>query len=160
MFDKILDRFFVVLGALIFMQLPFFIEQYQHQLKGHVAELKWQVNFIHNNAQLAGKSDEEFIKKFARSEDPDLTSQGKMMQETQKRFEKRNRALLKLQSSTPWAKPFLFIFFLQKDIFFSTFESFYPGVSFSYESFFYILVGMSFGYFLYRLLRLPFAMKS
>lgn len=154
--SKMMDRLFVVLGALFFLQLPLFIHQYEHELIGHVAELKWQNEQIQKAATKSGKQLQSYLNKFLESPDHDFSYQGKTMVQTAIRFEKLSHGLLKLQKANALSRPFVFIRFLQADIFLSTFHHFEPGLNFTREACFYAICGMLFGFLLFVSLKFCF----
>lgn len=151
--SKIFDRFFVVVFALIFLQWPFFIHQYEHELVGHVAELKWQNEQIEKAALKSGKTTDHYIKKFVEHDDRDFYEQGKTMTLTKKRYQKLSQALLKLQNAGSFSRPFVFLIYLQSDIVLSTWQHFKPGLTFTGEACFYAVGGMLFGFCLFLFIK-------
>jgi hypothetical protein len=127
------------------MQLPFFITQYTHQLRGHIDELKWQVEQMTIAASLSGKSLDQYISKFIENSDHDFASQGMMMSTVTQRFEKLSDAWIKLKKSSSFTRPFVFFRYLQSDIFSATFKDFKMGISFTWESIIFGLIGILFG---------------
>lgn len=152
--QKILDRFFVVFGAFLFFQFPLFIHQYQQQLIGHVYELEWQVVTMRDAASKSEKSLDQYVKKFLNHPDPDFSRQGMVMNRILTRWEKLTTSLLRLQQASILTRPFMFLRYLQWDIFKSTAETFQPGISFTLEGLVYALLGMINGYLLFHLLGL------
>lgn len=151
---KILDHLLVVFTALLFLQVPLFMHQYQLQLVGHVAELQWQVDHMRQSAAQSGKDLDQYTRKFIDSDDPDFSRQGAMMQHIQKRWNKQSRALFQLNKASLFLRPWVFLFYFQWDIATSTVATFEPGIPLSGEGLIYALIGMGAGYGLYRLLAL------
>jgi hypothetical protein len=150
--SSILDRIFALLGALLFSQFPFFIQQYTQQLAGHVAELQWQIGALAQLASQSGKSLEQYIQKFSNSIDPDFSLQGHFMQGLVQRFDRLSEGLQALQQATVWERPFIFIQYFHQSIASATYENFKPGLAFTVESAAYLLCGLLVGYLLYQLL--------
>jgi Protein of unknown function (DUF2937) len=147
---------FALLGALLFSQIPFFMQQYTQQLAGHVAELQIQIAAIDKLAGQSGKTLQQYIEKFSSNSDTDFVLQGHFMQKLFDRFNEMSEGLNALQQATPWFHPFVFIKFFQTNIGLSTYASFKPGLSLTLESGLYMLAGLLFGYLFYQLLRKTF----
>lgn len=152
-FTGILDRIFAVASALCFAQLPLFMQQYQQQLYGHIAELKVQVDAMQRVASATGKSLPEYISRFTSSGDPDFMGQGQLMGEMVERTFSLSEASQSLSSATVFQKPFVFFSHVNWDIASSTFSNFQIGVPVSVEGLIYGFVGIIFGYFFFQTLR-------
>ncbi|MBS4168396.1 DUF2937 family protein [Parachlamydia sp. AcF125] len=148
----IIDRLCVVCGALLFSQIPSFIQQYSQRLAGHVAELKIQTTALAQAAHLSGKTIDQLIAKFLASGDPDFIRQGELMQHTFVRFHHLSTALAHLQESNAFSRPFIFFSQLDPAIAEGTFKDFAFGVSLTIEGGIYALGGMIIGALSYRLL--------
>lgn len=149
---RLLDRAFAVVGALVGAQAPMFIQQYNQQLSGRVAELKLQIEAIINIAAQSQKSIRQFIQRFIDSGDPDFMRQGDLMLSMNERYEGLLNASHQLSSATVISKPFVFIREFNWEIARSTFADFQAGVPFTLEGFCYALVGVGFGYGVFYLL--------
>lgn len=149
---KIVDRFCSVLGAIILMQMPLFMLQYQHQLRGHVAELQWNKARIQEGAARSGKNSEEYLQKFLKSSDSDIYEQGLLIQKQEWRLEKLARAQQKIQGASSFARPWIFLFYCESEILLSTYHFFTPGISFNYETLLYAVVGILLGHLLFQIL--------
>lgn len=148
-----LDRFAAVVGALIFSQAPMFIDQYTSQLRGHLAELQYQINAIKEAAHLSGKDLNQFIQKFITNGDIDFVRQGEIMQKMSERYESISLSYLKLHGASPFTKPFVFLSNIESDIVKSTYANFHLGLQFSIEGIIYALIGVLFGYGIFSGLR-------
>src|SRR5437868_3357216 len=100
MLSKIMDRLFVVAGALIFVQAPLLMHQYRTQLRGHVAELQIQVSMMRHHAQETGKTLEQYIHKFVSSSDTDFSYQGQLMKGMVARLESLSGGLFEMDHAT------------------------------------------------------------
>lgn len=147
---KILDRFFVVFFALIFLQLPLYMQHYQQNLVGHVDELQWQIDSMREVAFESGKTLEQFIQKFVGSEDKDFSGQGELMTQMVTRWEKMSASLQSLIHASVVTRPLLFLFHLRADVASSSFRTFTFGIPFTLEGVIYAATGMLVGYFVYR----------
>lgn len=159
----LLDRIFAAISALLFAQLPLFMQQYQQQLLGHVAELNIQVNAVSEVAAASGKTLPQYIHRFLVSGDSDFMQQGQLLHNMVERSLSLAQASQSLLHASAFEKPLLFVKYLNWDIASSTVRYFQPGLPFSTEGFLYGFVGILFGYatclgmkrflkFLYRLL--------
>lgn len=143
--QKILERIVISLCVILCMQLPFFITQYTHQLRGHIDELKWQVEQMTMAASSSGKNLDQYISKFVHNSDPDFANQGLMMRTVMQRFEKLSDAWMQLKNSSAFTRPFVFFRYVQSDIFSATFQDFKMGISFTFESIVFGLIGILIG---------------
>jgi len=149
----IIDRVFVVAGAVCFAQTPHFFQAYTQRLGGHVAELKIQSAYLHVSAQKTGKTVAEYVHKFLTHLDPDIALQGEFMQTMQERFVTISSAYHAMVDSTVLTRPFQFLRHVQWDVAQMTLKDFQFGLSLTLEAGLYALVGMGVGYLLFCLLR-------
>jgi Protein of unknown function (DUF2937) len=148
----ILDRIFVVVGALLFSQAPLFMHQYRQQLAGHVAELQLQVEVMRNAALLSGKTLEQFVSKFLQSSDTDFSRQGQIMQGMVQRWHELSEGLHSLDNSSIWARPIAFFSHFNIQVAKSTLNSFTIGIPITMEGLIYAILGIFFGYALFHLI--------
>jgi hypothetical protein len=141
----LLDRVFAVAGAVIFSQIPNFIDQYQQQVTGRMAELQLQINIMERVAATTGKTLKQYILKFLSSTDPDFYNQGEVIQQMLLRFESLVQALNALKEASAFTKAWALICHFDYEIARSTFSSFVVGLSFSLEGFIYAFIGLVFG---------------
>ena len=158
--QKTLERIVISLCVILSMQLPFFITQYTHQLKGHLDELKWQVQQMERSALLSGKNLDQYISKFINHSDRDFANQGSMMRRVSDRFEKLSHAWMQLNNSSLFNRPFMFIRYMQLDVFYATIDHFKMGISFTLESIIYGLIGILLGSGFYSVVALCFHQKK
>lgn len=158
-FLKIIDRCFAVAGALILMQAPEFMQQYQQVLAGQVAELEYQVGLVEQVAAKSGKTMQVYIEKFLESGDADFVEQGKLIEGMIKRCTKMKEALTSLQVAKWWSKPFRFVATLQPPVAKTAYTHFQPGLALSWEGGLFALIGVILGYGTFHLLTLPFKRK-
>lgn len=151
--SKIVDRLFVVAGALLFSQTPLFMQSYSHQLQGHVSELNLQIAAMRKVASHSGKSLEQYIGKFLQSPDADFSSQGQLMQGMMDRYNHLSESLLALQNATVWEKPFLFLKNFNTDIAKATWNSYEIGIPLTLEGAAFAALGMGLGYLFFLTLK-------
>jgi len=144
------DRLCAVVGCLLFLQLPLFMQQYQQELKGHVAELEWQVSLITNAAQLSGKTLDQYIHKFMTSGDIDFARQGEILSAMVVRWNALSNSLNALNHASVWERPYFFFSTFNYEIVKSSLETFQVGIPLTLEALVYGLLGMLLGYALYR----------
>lgn len=146
----ILDRICVVVGALVFAQIPLFIHLYTQRLAGHTAELSLQVEQLRQAAQMSHKTLDEYISKFLQSNDSDFSRQGEWMQHLVQRWEALSNAYMKLQQASPWDRPVQFFHYFDLQIARPTMESFEFGLPFTLEGGVYALLGVACGFLFFR----------
>lgn len=146
---RLFDGIFVFVGGLLFSQLPFFTQQYQQQLMGHIQELKLQVDALNRIAETLGKPLDQYIQKFRESSDPDFASQGSFLNVMVERLNELNATLTSFQEASVLKRPFVMLAHFNSDVAASTWSSFSFGLSFTVEALVYFLLGMSLFYFLF-----------
>lgn len=151
-FGSLLDRLFIVAGAFIGSQIPQFMQQYTQRLAGNVEALQKLIGQLNHMASLSQKTLEKYIQKFKISEDPDFVQQGDFMQGILNRWEELHEALVHLNQSSIWVRPYYFLKDLQADIAHSTISSFHPGLSLTLEGLCYAGIGMILGWIFYQIL--------
>lgn len=154
--DKMMDRIFVVLGALILLQMPLFMQQYHLSLQGHAKELDYQIEKINQAAQKSGKTLTEWIKKFATSSDSDFAQQGILMEDMLTRRDELSTAMSAWQNASPFKRPFVFLHYYKTDIVNDTWKMFQFGIPFNLEGLAYGAVGILLGYMMYCTISLSF----
>lgn len=147
------DRIFVVLGALIFSQVPLYMHSYSLQLQGHVAELQIHLDTLQDIAFQTGKSLEQYVQKFILSPDADFRLQGEAMNRTIERSHSMSEALYTMEHATIWERPFFFIRYLDWQTAKSTMANFEIGIPLNMEGAVYAVVGILVGSTLFFLIR-------
>jgi hypothetical protein len=149
---KFIVKVFVVIGALLLLQAPLFMQECRQQLSGHVLELRLQVNNMKQAASGSGKTLDEFIEKFRRNGDSDFARQGEVMHQMVSRFQSLSKALSSLDQSNVFTRPFVFLWHFNYDIASATFGAFALGIPLTFEAVVYCLVGIFIGYGIFVLL--------
>jgi len=154
----LIDRICAVSGALIFSQIPLYMQDYQQRLSGHLAELQSQVQGMRQAAALSGKSLQQYVAKFQSSPDIDFKNQGALMHEMIQRFQQLNEGHQALLNSTVYSKPLMFFKYIDAKIAKSTWASFEWGLNLTVDGFLYALLGIVCGLMVYGMLSKLFRM--
>jgi hypothetical protein len=141
-FESILDRAVSAAGALIFIQIPSFLVQYQQRLGGHVDELALLIKKYKSAASDNGRTVEEYIGLHLQSDVKEFVSTGKIMAENMDRFTGLSEALKSLSGSKGFMKFYSFIKDIDFDIFKAALKNFVPGISFSVDTVLYGALGI------------------
>lgn len=149
----LMDRVFAVAGAVIFAQLPLFMQQYTQQLVGRESELRMQVDAMRHAASITGKTLEQIIGKFLASSDVDFVNQGEVMLSLVGRWHSLSESLTAMQRSSVWERPFAFIAHMNLDTFKSTVSHFTMGIPINAEGGIYALIGIAVGYLVFAAVR-------
>jgi hypothetical protein len=144
------DRICIVLGALLFVQTPLFMAQYQDQLIGHIAELEYQVDALQRTATASGKNLNQLIDKFLASSDKDVVRQGQFIKQMMERLDQLAEALSALTLSNAFNHSWVFLAHFNTTIGLSTWQNFQPGLPFTIEGGIYAAIGMGMGYLAYQ----------
>lgn len=149
----VIDRVCAVICAVLFAQIPLFVQQYSQQLIGRVAELRLQVAGMKQAAAVSGKTLEGLIAKFLSNADPDIVRQGELMDGLVQRFNGMSQALNSLQNSSVMERPFVFVAHLNGETFMSTLHNFTIGIPLTVEGGVYGLIGIVIGFCLFSAIR-------
>lgn len=150
---EITDRIFVVGGALLFSQLPLYMQQYEQRLAGHIDELRYQLDAIRKLALQSGKTLDQYIDKFISNADADFSSHGTFIHAMQLRFVKLSDALSQLNEASVFRKPFAFFRHFDLSMGKASLYDFKPGLLLTVEGICYAVLGMAAGYALFKLLK-------
>jgi len=142
--ESILDRAVSAAGALVFIQVPAFIVQYQQRLGGHVDELAHLIRKYKSAAADNSRTVEEYIGLHLQSDVKEFVSTGRIMTENMDRFTDLSSALKSLTESKGLIKFFHFIKDIDIDIFKAAFKNFVPGISFQIDTILYGAMGIIF----------------
>lgn len=152
----LIDRIFAVLGALVFAQLPLFMQQYQHQLFGHIAELRVQTQAMETIAAAGGKTLPQFIQKFTESADPDFMRQGELMFGMTDRLQTLSQGMEAISAASPLSKFITFFQHVNVDIAKATLTDFRPGIPLTLEGGAYALAGVAVGFLFFYAIKKTF----
>lgn len=148
-----LSRLSAVAGALIFSQLPQYLQQYTQRLGGHVNEIGRLVEQLQMLALQSGKSLSQYIDKFTRSNDPDFAQQGEWMQTLVERHAQLSAAWEAITHATPLTRLSAYLAHHQSEIAKTTLAFFQPAFPMTVEAGIYALIGALIGYLIYRCIK-------
>ena len=137
-----LDRLLCVLGAVLFSQIPEFMQQYLQRLGGHLDEARRQLaNFTRTAAQ-SGLSLDQLIHQTSANSDPAVAKLGAVMGESATRVETLEAARSALLDAHVWSRPFVFLQHIDRQIASGTWQDFKPAMPTTVEGLVYALFGM------------------
>lgn len=150
---EFIDRIFCALFAILFAQLPLYIEQYVHVLSGALAEAKLSYEDIKMRASMLvpPMTVEEFVQHHLDSEDSAFRASGEHFRESILRYEHYQSAIEQFSTCSVWSKPFVFL--QNKEAHLIEALDFKPGLPFSTEGLVYVLVGAFVGFLIVSLIR-------
>ena len=138
----LLDRALCVFGAIIFSQVPEFMQQYLQRLGGHLDEARRQLAQFQATATQSGLTLDRFIAQTTANAEPSVARLGGVMTETVARVESLAAAQSALEHASLWSRPFIFLARLDLPIARATWGIFKPGVPTTLEGLVYALAGM------------------
>jgi hypothetical protein len=147
-----LVRLSAIAGALIFSQLPQYLQQYTQRLGGHVVEARLQVEQLQLLAARSGKSLPQYIHKFIASHDLDFAQQGEWMQQLVDRYTELSLAWEALINATPFTRLYACLSHFQSDVAKAVLAIFQPAIPMTAEAGAYALIGAVLGWASYRFL--------
>jgi len=137
------DRLFCVFSALLFTQVPRFIELYTTRLAGHVTEAERIVNRFVEVAKGFNLTLSSYIAKFLALSDPEIRSQGELMQESVDRLHALSTGYTHLIDASWYMKPMVFIRYGDWDIVRATMDNFSFGLSFTTQTLAWMVIGIA-----------------
>ena len=140
--DGLLDRTLCVLGAVLFSQIPEFMQQYLQRLGGHLDEARRQLQQFQDTAAQSGLTLDRFIAQTAATAEPAVARLSGVMTETVARVDNLAAAQAALEHATMWSRPFVFLRHLDPAIARATGVIFKPAVPTTLEGLAYALAGM------------------
>lgn len=141
-FDSLIDRILCVLGAVLFSQIPEFMQQYLQRLGGHLDEARRQLAIFRDTAVKAGATLDQFIHQTGASPDPGVARLGGVMADAVERVGALQSAHDALLHSSLWTRPFVFLRHLDLEITRATGAIYKPAVPTTLEGLVYALAGM------------------
>jgi hypothetical protein len=137
-----LDRLLCVLGAVMFSQIPEFMQQYLQRLGGHLDEARRQLGNFARTAAQSGLSLDQLIHQTSANADPAVAKLGAVMSESATRVETLESARTALLNAHVWSRPFVFLEHVDRQIASGTWQDFKPAVPTTIEGLVYALLGM------------------
>jgi hypothetical protein len=140
--EGLLDRALCVIGAVIFSQVPEFMQQYLQRLGGHLDEARRQLQQFQQAAAQSGLTLDRLIGQASANADPAVAKLGGVMTSTVARVDALQTAQAAIQHASLWNRPFVFLRYLDPSIAHATWTIFKPAVPTTGEGFVYALAGM------------------
>jgi hypothetical protein len=140
--EGLLDRALCVIGAVIFSQVPEFMQQYLQRLGGHLDEARRQLLQFQQAAAQSGLTLDRLIGQTTASTDPAVAKLGGVMTAAIARVDALTAAQSAIQHASLWSRPFVFLRYLDPAIAHATWTIFKPAVPTTVEGLAYALAGM------------------
>jgi hypothetical protein len=154
--ESLLDRVLCVAGAIVFSQVPEFMQQYLQRLGGHLDEARRQVQQFEHAAAQSGLTVGKLIGQTAANGDPAVARLGGVMKEAVMRVDTLAAAQSAVEHASLWSRPFVFVQHLDPAIARATWAVFKPAVPTTIEGLVYALLGMLILMAVYSLIKYPF----
>jgi hypothetical protein len=140
--EGLLDRLLCVVGAVLFSQLPEFIQQYLQRLGGHLDEARRQLEQFRAVAAQSDLTLDQLIARNLGSTEPTVRGLGRVIQETMARVDTLAAADAAIRQASILSRPFVFLRHLDLSIVHATWTIFKPAVPTTVEGFFYSACGV------------------
>ena len=140
--DGLLDRALCVIGAVVFSQIPEFMQQYLQRLGGHLDEARRQLLQFQHAAAQSGLTLDRLIGQTTANADPAVARLGGVMTEAMTRVDTLAAAQSAIQNASLWSRPFVFLQHVDLAIARATWAIFKPAVPTTVEGLVYALLGM------------------
>ena len=140
--EGLLDRLLCVVGAVLFSQLPEFIQQYLQRLGGHLDEARRQLEQFRAVAARSDLTLDQLIARSLGSGEPTVTRLGRVIQETTARVDALAAADAAIRQASILSRPFVFLRHLDFSIVYATWTIFKPAVPTTVEGLFYSACGV------------------
>jgi Protein of unknown function (DUF2937) len=149
--ERLLDRILCVLGAVLFSQLPEFMQQYLQRLEGHLDEAKLVLGRFKDAAAQSGMSLDQLVAGSAPNPDPSMGRLGAVVGQAVARVDALSAADTALRQASSWTRPFVFLEHMDGGIAKATLSIYRPAVPTTAEGLTYAGFGIIFMLALYHL---------
>lgn len=140
--ESLLDRVLCVAGAVLFSQMPEFMQQYLQRLGGHLDEARRQLAQFQHVAAQSGMTLAQLIANTTANADPAVARLGGVMHETSARVDSLAAADAAIRHASLLEKPFVFLAHLDPSIARATWSLFKPAVPTTIEGLVYAALGV------------------
>ena len=140
--EGLLDRLLCVVGAVLFSQVPEFIQQYLQRLGGHLDEARRQLEQFRAVAAQSDLTLDQLIARNLGSGEPTVVRLGRVIQETMTRVDTLAAADAAIRHASIVSRPFLFLRHLDLSIVHATWTIFKPAVPTTVEGLCYSACGV------------------
>lgn len=149
--ERLLDRVLCVAGAVLFSQLPEFMQQYLQRLEGHLDEAKLAVSRFKDAAAQSGMSLDQLVASSSQNPDPSMGRLGAVVGQAIARVDALEAADRALRQASAWTRPFIFLEHVEGGIAKATLSIYRPAVPTTAEGLAYAGFGIVFALALYHL---------
>jgi hypothetical protein len=147
--EGLLDRGLCLLGAILFSQVPEFIQQYVQRLGGHLDEARRQLAQLRETAAQSGLTLDQLTARTSADPDRAVAQLGSLLHRVAERVQDLATAEAAIRNASLWSRPFVFSRYVDPAIARSTWAVFRPAVPTTVEGLVYALAGMLFMLALY-----------
>jgi hypothetical protein len=140
--ERLLDRILCVLGAVLFSQLPEFMQQYLQRLEGHLDEARLILSRFKDAAAQSGMSLDQLVAGAARNPDPAMGRLGGVVRQAAERVDELAAADSALRQASAWTRPFVFLRHVDGGIARATLDIYRPAVPTTAEGMAYAAFGV------------------
>ncbi|HKB92475.1 MAG TPA: DUF2937 family protein [Opitutaceae bacterium] len=140
--EGLLDRLLCVSGAILFSQLPEFIQQYLQRLGGHLDEARRQLAQFEGVARQSNLTLDQFIEKTSANTEPSVARLGEVMHQTVLRVQDLTSSEIAIRNASLFARPFVFLQHMDGSIAHATWSVFQPAVPTTIEGLLYAGIGV------------------
>jgi hypothetical protein len=140
--ERLLDRVLCVAGAILFSQLPEFMQQYLQRLEGHLDEARLVLSHFRDAAAQSGMSLDQLIAGASKNPDPSMGKLAVVIQQAIARVDHLVAADEALRHASIWTRPFVFFAHVDRGIASATLEIYRPAVPTTAEGLVYAAIGM------------------
>jgi len=139
--ERLLDRILCVAGAVLFSQLPEFMQQYLQRLEGHLDEARLQLDRFRETAAQSGKTLDQLVAGAAQNPDPSMDRLGGLVRSAVARVDELAAADSAIRHASLLGKPFVFAAHIDLGIARATWAIFKPAVPTTAEGLMYAGAG-------------------
>lgn len=140
--DGLIDRMLCVAGAVLFSQIPEFIQQYVQRLGGHLDEARRQLGHFSEIASQAGLTLAGLVTRSEGSSEPTVVQLGHLVRETESRVDALSAAEAGIRNASLFGRPLVFLRHLDLSIARATWAVFKPAVPTTAEGLTYAAAGV------------------
>lgn len=155
MIGRLLTGALIVVGAVVFSQLPEFAQQYRQRIGGAVDELRTFVVRFDADAQSQGLSRSEALSRHLVSTDELFRKRGAAMQDTMDRLDRLSTQQRAMTDPCSFVRLVNFAAYADRELARNTFNTYEPAVPVTVEGGVMALIGAALGWIIARILGAP-----
>ncbi len=140
--DGLIDRLLCVVGAVLFSQLPEFIQQYVQRLGGHLDEARRQLDQFREVAAKSGLTLDELAARSQANAEATVARLGQLIHDTAARVDALAAADAAIRDASILTRPFVFFRHADLSIARATWTIFRPAVPTTVEGMLYAAMGV------------------